>query len=62
MERKLLHYGIHPAVVASHVARTTHNGSERITPSLRINKTLRRAVRVAYSLAACLFVLYVTRA
>lgn len=62
-QRKLLHYGIHPEVVASHVARMTSDAAgQRLTKSMRINKPLRRAFRIAYTLAAGVAFLYLTGA
>ena len=51
-ERKLLHYGVHPAVIAAHVANVTYNANPaRLTRSRRVNKTLRRVVWLLLVLA-----------
>ena len=55
---KLLHYGIHPEVVASHIARTTNDATgQRITPSRRYRRWKVITARAALA-AVALFAYY----
>lgn len=62
LESRLIHYGVHPAVIASHIAAVTDAANPaRITPSRRVNKSLRSTLRVVGTLAAGVAYLTITR-